>query len=138
MPSTRWLRASWDSARPVIDLVLRTSAAAGLSWIVARMLPIGGAYPYYAPLGAVVATSVTITASLRETVRAFVAIVLGAVIALATGAVLPASTATVVLVVALGVVVAQIPWLGDMGPLGADRWVVRAAAGQPGPGRFHY
>jgi uncharacterized membrane protein YgaE (UPF0421/DUF939 family) len=61
---------------------LKAAAAAGLSWLL--VLPLGGAadeYPYYAPLGAVIAVSTTVAGSVRESLQAVVGIALGALIA---------------------------------------------------------
>jgi uncharacterized membrane protein YgaE (UPF0421/DUF939 family) len=61
---------------------LKVAAAAGLSWLL--ILPLGGVadeYPYYAPLGAVIAVSTTVAGSVRESAQAVLGIGLGAAIA---------------------------------------------------------
>lgn len=68
---------------PVLVLALKGAVAAGLAWVAVG--PLGGVaddYRYYAPLGAVVATSTTAARSWHESVRALAAIVLGALVAL--------------------------------------------------------
>ena len=61
---------------------LKAAVAAGLAWVL--VLPLGGvadAYPYYAPLGAVIAVSSTVAGSLRSSLQAVVSIAIGAAIA---------------------------------------------------------
>ncbi|MGD7787565.1 hypothetical protein ACQCX2_04495 [Propionibacteriaceae bacterium Y1700] len=96
--------------------------AAGIAWVVAQFVPGGDEYPYYAPLGAVVATSVTIAASLRGTMRAFGAILIGAVVASVVDTFFEPSSFTVAAVVAVGVLLSALPVLGDKGS-----WVPTAA-----------
>ena len=83
---------------------LKAAVAAGLAWVL--VLPLGGvadAYPYYAPLGAVIAVSSTVANSVRSSLQAVVSIAIGAAIAvgvmLATD--LPAAV-DIVLVVLIG------------------------------------
>jgi uncharacterized membrane protein YgaE (UPF0421/DUF939 family) len=83
---------------------LKAAVAAGLAWLI--VLPLGGvadAYPYYAPLGAVIAVSSTVAGSLRSSIQAVVSIAIGAAIAVGVMLVteLPAAI-DIVLVVLIG------------------------------------
>jgi hypothetical protein len=74
----------WLQQHPAAVLAVKASVAAGVAWLVVK--PLGGLaddYPYYAPLGAVVATSTTALRSLRESLQTLAAITLGAAVALA-------------------------------------------------------
>lgn len=104
------------AGRPWIGHALRTTAAAVLAWLAARLAPGSWSeYPYYAPLGAVVATSLTVRASTRRAGQAALAIALGAAIArVADLTPLPGLPALAVVVLA-GVLVAHWRLLGDMG-----------------------
>lgn len=60
---------------PVLPLAFRAAFAAVASWLV--VMPLGGVaddYPYYAPLGAVVAVSTTVVSSIRASVQTFLAL----------------------------------------------------------------
>lgn len=74
-------------AHPVLLTALKAACAAALAWLAVR--PVGGFvsdYPYYAPLGAVVAMSTTVAGSLRYTLQSVLAIVVGGVLAMLTRA----------------------------------------------------
>lgn len=61
---------------------VKAAVAAGLAWLL--VLPLSGVadqYPYYAPLGAVIAVSTTVAGSVRESLQAVLGIALGALIA---------------------------------------------------------
>ena len=59
------------------------AVAASLAWALVQLVPgAAGDYPYYAPLGAVVATSATLARSVREATQTVGAIGLGAAVAL--------------------------------------------------------
>lgn len=118
MPNVTTLRRSFldhCAAHPRIGLALRTGLAASLAWLVVRFIPGAEQYPYYAPLGAVAATSVSVVSTLRESVRSVLAIVAGALIAVGANAVLDPGVLTVAVVVGLGVGVAGLPLFGDLG-----------------------
>ena len=96
-------------------LAPKTAVAAGLAWLLVQ--PLGGFvddYPYYAPLGAVVAMSTTVVSSVRSSVQAVVAILLGAVIAFASGALLLPEPLALVVAIAVGTFVAGWQRLGSM------------------------
>lgn len=107
---------------PRAGLAVRVAVAAGLAWLVAQLIPAAADYPYYAPLGAVVATSHTVVNSLKGSLRAALAVLLGAVIALAARWLFDADVFVVAGVVAVGVLVAGMKVLGEMGT-----WVPTAA-----------
>jgi hypothetical protein len=68
-----------------VGRALRAALAAVVAWLV--VLPWGGLadqYPYYAPMGAVVAVTTTVAGSLRETMSTAAAMSLGAVLAIIT------------------------------------------------------
>ena len=102
--------------RPRLLLALKTAIAAGVAWAVVQ--PLGGFvadYPYYAPLGVVVATSTSIVASVRTAVQSVAAIFTGAVLAVLVD-VLPVPGAIAIAVgIGVGVVVAAAPLFGSMG-----------------------
>ncbi len=88
---------------------LKAAVAAGLAWVL--VLPLGGvadAYPYYAPLGAVIAVSSTVAGSLRSSLQAVVSIAIGAAIAVG--------------VVALASEDLRIDWTGEV--IFAMAWLV--------------
>ena len=65
-----------------MGLAVKAALAAALAWHVAGLLPLAPAeqYPYYAPLGAVIATSTTLSGSVRGSVQSVAAIALGAAV----------------------------------------------------------
>jgi hypothetical protein len=101
---------------PARALALRAALAAMVAWLV--VVPMSGVadeYPYYAPLGAVVAVTSTVEVSLRTSVQTFFALMLGA--ALATPVLLtdlPRPLA-IALVVGVGTLVGSLRRMGEMG-----------------------
>lgn len=96
------LRALGRSAirHPRTAMAVKAALAAALAWIAVR--PLGGLaddYPYFAPLGAVVAVSTTVTASARTALQSVTAIVLGGGVALVIDLWLGRSLLTLALVV---------------------------------------
>lgn len=95
---------------------MKTAIAAGLAWVVVQ--PLGGFvadYPYYAPLGVVVATSTSIVGSVRTAIQAVVAIFAGALLAVVTE-VLPVPGAVAIAIgIGLGMIVSAAPLFGTMG-----------------------
>lgn len=98
---------------PWLLLVTKTAVTATLAWLLGRALPGELAdYAYYAPLGVLLAMTPTVATSLRSSIQAVVAILLGLGVAwlvLFTGA-----TGVLALFVALGVatLLSGIPALG--------------------------
>lgn len=104
-------------------MAVKAAFAAATAWLLVQ--PLGGFvddYPYYAPLGAAVAMSTTVVSSVRTSVQAVGAILIGAAIALLARVLLVETMSTaasvaaaVALVVALGTAVAGWRLLGEMG-----------------------
>lgn len=115
-------RRVW-ARHPRLGMALKAALAASLAWALVRIVPGPAAeYPYYAPLGALIATSTTLTGSAREAAQAVTAISLGAAVALAVDALAGPNLLTVALVVAVGVL------LGGWHRLGSSRsWVPTSA-----------
>ncbi len=89
-----------------LNLSLKAALAAALSWLA--VLPLWGVadeYPYYAPLGAVIAVTSTVAGSVRESVQALAAILTGATLALLVMQVDLPVVADLALVVAVGTAV---------------------------------
>ena len=70
----------WFRMHPRIGLAVRVSIAGGLAWLAAQTLPTSeaGRYAYFAPMGAVIVTSVSVGGTVRELVRSVAALLLGA------------------------------------------------------------
>ena len=110
---TGW-RAALNS-RPQLALATKAAVAAALAWLL--VLPLGGFaddYPYYAPLGAVVAVTSTFASSLRNALQAVAAIAAGATIAATTQALDIPQVAALAVVVGVGTLVGSWPRLGEM------------------------
>lgn len=102
----RWLRhtAQTLTANPRFGMAVRDAAAASVSWGLVTALPgFAADYPYYAPLGAVIATSTTVAGSMRQSWQTVAAIALGAGLALAIDQLLGRNLGTVAAVVGIGV-----------------------------------
>jgi uncharacterized membrane protein YgaE (UPF0421/DUF939 family) len=98
---------------------LRAAVAATAAWLV--VMPLGGAiadYPYYAPLGAVIAVTSSVIGSARETLRTIIAMSLGVGLAVLTWP-LPVVWSLLV-VVLLGSAVSVTPYLKRLG--GSASW----------------
>ena len=110
------VRRTW-ARHPRLGLAVKAALAATLAWLAAQALPVGPAaeYPYYAPLGAVIATSTTLSGSVRGSVQSVAAIALGAAVALTVATVFGYHLATLTLVVGLGVLLAGWHRLGSSG-----------------------
>lgn len=98
---------------------LRAAVAAALAWLA--ITPLGGAvddYPYYAPLGAVIAVTSSVVGSVSETLRTIVAMSLGVGLAVLTSP-LPVVW-SLLFVVLLGSAVSVAPYLNRLG--GSASW----------------
>ena len=98
-----------------VPRAVKAAVAAVLAWLAVQ--PLGGAadqYPYYAPLGAVIAVSVTVADSVRASIQGVAAILVGAALAVGAGAVVP-TVPGLAIVVLLGTLVAGWWRLGEMG-----------------------
>ncbi|MBB3089024.1 hypothetical protein [Nocardioides albus] len=104
-------------------LALRAAGAGAIAFWVGAVFPgPAGEFPYYAPLGAVVAMSSTVMGSVRNAVQSVLSIWLGSAIALVTAAILEPSAWTAALVIGLGTMAVNWRLLGGMG-----QWVPTAA-----------
>ncbi len=113
----RWVR------HPRWSLAVKGAVAAALAWFVGELAPEPFSdYPYYAPLGAVVATTSTLARSVRESTQAILAILVGAAIARGVDLVLSPSALSVALVVGLALLCAGWRRFGEMGT-----WAVTSA-----------
>ena len=100
----------------VVGRAVRAAVAAVLAWLA--VIPMGGLaddYPYYAPLGAVIAVATTVSDSLRSAVQALLAVLAGGGLAVALHATALPMPVGIGLVVALGTVVGAHRWFGTMG-----------------------
>lgn len=110
-------------AYPRVALALTAAGSGALAFWVGSVFPGPvGDYPYYAPLGAVVAMSSTLLGSVRTSVQSIASIWLGSLIALVAASFLEPSPLTVAVVVGVGMLVAGWHRLGAMGS-----WVPTAA-----------
>ncbi|WP_179951046.1 FUSC family protein [Xylanimonas oleitrophica] len=103
------LHPSWSTA-------VKGAVAAAIAWFVGHLVPAPFSdYPYYAPLGAVVAATGTLARSARTSLQATAAILLGALIARAVDAVLDPGAAAIALATGIALVVSGWRRLGEMG-----------------------
>jgi uncharacterized membrane protein YgaE (UPF0421/DUF939 family) len=108
---------------PRLALAIRAAVAASAAWALVQLVPGPAAdYPYYAPLGAVVATSSTLAGSARESLQAVTAIVLGAVVALAVESLSGPNVVTIATVIGIGVLLSGWQRLGT-----ASNWLPTSA-----------
>lgn len=115
---TRWWRTQAQPAQ-----ALRAALAAAMAWLITGFLP-GPAsdYPYYAPFGAVIATTLSLVGSVRESLQAIASIALGGVLAFFANAVPIPGPILIALTVGIGVLLASLTWLGSTG-----MWIPTAA-----------
>jgi len=120
--ATTAARREWVR-HPRWSLALKGAVAAALAWFVGILAPEPHSdYPYYAPLGAVVASTSTLARSVRESLQAVAALLLGAAIARGVDLVLAPSAFSVALAVGLALLCAGWHRFGDMGV-----WAVTSA-----------
>ncbi|MFF8346946.1 aromatic acid exporter family protein [Cellulosimicrobium funkei] len=113
----QWVR------HPRWSLAVKGALAAAVAWYVGVLAPAPfSEYPYYAPLGAVVATTSTLARSVRESTQAILAILVGAAIARGVDVVLAPSALSVAVVVGLALLCAGWRRFGEMGT-----WAVTSA-----------
>jgi len=120
---------------PHVVLAVKVAVAVALAWLVVQALPgFAQQYPYYAPLGALIAVSGTVAGSLRDSAQAIVAILLGAPIAWLVDLAFPTNVATLAAVVALATLASRWSWLGTKAawaPVSA-LFVMLVGGNQPG------
>jgi uncharacterized membrane protein YgaE (UPF0421/DUF939 family) len=86
-----------------LNLSLKAALAAALSWLAVQPLwGVADDYPYYAPLGAVIAVTSTVAGSVRESVQGLAAILVGATLTLTVTRLDLPVVADLTLVVAFG------------------------------------
>jgi hypothetical protein len=116
----------WDrrvGAQARLLLAFKAAIAAGLAWLVAQAVPGAAAhYPYYAPLGAVIATGPTVLHGIREGLRTLVGLAVGIALGLAVIAIGGPHYLTVPIAVAVAVLAAGFRFVGQ-----ANTWVATAA-----------
>jgi uncharacterized membrane protein YgaE (UPF0421/DUF939 family) len=96
-------------------LSLKTAVAAALSWLAVQPLwGVADDYPYYAPLGAVIAVTSTVAGSVRESLQGLLAILTGAALALVATRIDVPVVVDIAIVVALGAAVSGWHRYGDM------------------------
>lgn len=114
MPLSSLRTAVWR--HPHLLLAAKTGVAAGVAWTAVQSL--GGFvadYPYYAPLGVVVATSTSIVGSMRTALEAVSAIFTGAMLAVLVEVLPLPGAVAIALGISVGAVVATAPLYGAMG-----------------------
>ncbi|KQR63413.1 hypothetical protein ASF98_12165 [Arthrobacter sp. Leaf337] len=108
---------------PRLKLAAKAGLAAGLSFLIAPLMPGAAAqYPYYAPLGALVAMYENVSGSMKQGVQTLVGLGLGIGLAFLLISVSKPSPVTVAIFMGLGVLLAGLPRLGA----GRD-WIPTAA-----------
>lgn len=117
----RWSRTS--GTQPRLLHAAKAAGAAALAWFVARHVPgVASEYPYYAPLGAVIAMQTTVWAGLRSGIQTLVGIALGIGVAGFTMWIGDPGILAVALAVGIGVLVGGFRVLGE-----GSSWVSTAA-----------
>jgi len=120
--ATRWTRTLL--AQPRLLMAAKGALAAGLAYWIAPHVPgVAAEYPYYAPLGAVLAMWPTIRTSLKQGLQTLLGLVIGVGLASTVFSLQEGrpGVLAVALVVGLGTLIAGIRWLGA----GRD-WVLTA------------
>jgi uncharacterized membrane protein YgaE (UPF0421/DUF939 family) len=124
-----------------LPLAAKCAVAAALAWVL--VLPLGGVaddYPYYAPLGAVVAVGTTLVSSLRASVQGVGALLLGAALSIGVGLLPVPDVVAIAAVVGFGTVLAGWRYLGEMStwvPISA-LFILTIGSSDPGDYAFAY
>ena len=123
LPRRGATRRIW-ARHPQLGLAFRAAVAATVAWWLAQLAPAPlSDYPYYAPLGAVIATTTsTLAGSVRSSLQTVAAIALGAAVALTGSALIDPRLLTLAVVIAVGVVLSGWQRLGS-----ASSWVATSA-----------
>ncbi len=117
----QWSRDS--GTQPRLLLAGKAALAATIAWVLAKYAPgVAADYPYYAPLGAIVAMRTTVFGGIRAGVQTLVGITLGILIAWFAMLIGDPGVLAVALVVGLGVLVSGFRILGE-----GYSWVPMAA-----------
>ena len=124
----RWTRTAGSAVAaavlwPRLQLALKAGLAAGVAFAIAPFMPGSAAdYPYYAPLGALVAMYENVAGSMRQGVQTLVGLAIGVGLAFMLFSLGSPSPWTVAVVMGLGVILAGLPKIGS----GRD-WIPTAA-----------
>ena len=127
-----WLNKLWRAVTgsisaallwPRLQLATKAAIAAGLAFFIAPFMPGSAAdYPYYAPLGALVAMYENVSGSMRQGFQTLVGLAIGIGLAFMLFSLGDPSPLTVAIVMGLGVILAGLPRIGS----GSD-WIPTAA-----------
>ncbi|WP_395925447.1 aromatic acid exporter family protein [Arthrobacter sp. PM3] len=108
---------------PRLQLALKAAIAAGIAFAIAPYMPGSAAeYPYYAPLGALVAMYENVAGSMRQGLQTLVGLAIGVGLAFVLFSLGQPSPVTVAVVMGVGVILAGLPKIGS----GRD-WIPTAA-----------
>jgi uncharacterized membrane protein YgaE (UPF0421/DUF939 family) len=133
-PAVRWARGTQYLKQAVegvsaafavqrLQLAAKAALAAGLAFLIAPLMPGAAAnYPYYAPLGALVAMYHNVAGSVRQGVQALAGLTVGIGLAVILVNIADPSPLTVALFMGIGVLLGGIRGIGS----GSD-WVPTAA-----------
>jgi len=122
---------------PQLVLAVKVALAVALAWQVVQRLPgFASQYPYYAPMGALIAVSGTVAGSLRDSAQAIVAILLGAPIAWLMDLAFPTNMGTLAAVVALATLASRWSWLGTKAGWAPVAALFVMLVGGPEPGTY--
>ncbi|MGY1750017.1 hypothetical protein [Modestobacter sp. SYSU DS0511] len=117
-----FLARTW-ARHPRAGLAVKAAVAAAIAWALVQLLPGPAAdYPYYAPMGALLATTTSLAGSARESFQTVAAVALGAAIALVADAVTAPNLVSIATVIGIGVLLSGWNRLGS-----ARTWVPTAA-----------
>lgn len=115
-------RRTW-ARHPRIGTAVKAALAAALAWSLVQLLPGPAAdYPYYAPLGALLATTTSLRGSVRESAQTVAAVTVGAAVGVSALLLDAPTIVTIPLVIGVGVLLAGWDQLS-----GARSWVPTAA-----------
>ncbi|TLM73108.1 FUSC family protein [Pseudarthrobacter sp. NamB4] len=133
-PNIRWARGtrfinqavaglSSAFAAQRLQLAAKAALAAGLAFFIAPLMPGAAAnYPYYAPLGALVAMYHNVAGSMRQGLQALAGLALGIGLGIVLVSIADPSPLAVAVFMGLGVLLGGLPWIGS----GSD-WIPTAA-----------
>lgn len=133
-PQARWARGtrplkqalavlSAAFAAQRLQLAAKAAVAAGLAFLIAPLMPgAAGSYPYYAPLGALVAMYHNVAGSVKQGLQALAGLALGIGLAIVLVSVADPSPLTVAVFMGIGVLLGGLRGIGS----GSD-WIPTAA-----------
>lgn len=102
--------------RSKLLLAIKAALAVGIAWVVAPLMPgVVDEYPYYAPLGALLSMHSTLKGSAKYGLQILAGLATGIILAAIVLFVGAPNVLTISLVVAVGVVIGTMRWLGAPG-----------------------